>query len=85
MCLLFSYYFIFIMYIIIYTFLFFGLHACSRGRDSSVGIATRFRAGRPGFVSRQGHELFPYSTASRSAPRPIKPPIEWVLAGVSLE
>jgi hypothetical protein len=37
------------------------------------------RAGRPGFDSRQGQEIFLFSTASRSALRPTQPPMQWVL------
>lgn len=48
-------------------------------RDSSVGIATRLRAGRPRFDSRQGQEIFfLISVTSRPALEPTQPPIEWV-------
>jgi hypothetical protein len=40
-------------------------------RDSSVGIAM-------GFDSREGQEIFPFSTASVPALGPTQPPIQWV-------
>ena len=49
---------------------------CMRGsRDSSVGIATRYRLGGPGIKSRWG-QGFPHP--SRPALRPTQPPIQWV-------
>jgi hypothetical protein len=51
--------------------------------DSSVGIATKLRAGRPGLDSRQGQEIFLYITASKPALGPTQPPIQWV-QGVKL-
>jgi hypothetical protein len=36
------------------------------------------RAGRPGFNSRQGQEIFLFSTAPRPALGPTQPPIQWV-------
>jgi hypothetical protein len=50
-------------------------------RDSSVGIATRLRAGRSGFDSRQGQE---FASASRPALGPTQPPIQSVSRVVSL-
>jgi hypothetical protein len=43
------------------------------------------RAGRPGFDSRQGQELFIYSTASNLAFGPAKLPIQWAPGAVSPE
>jgi hypothetical protein len=56
-----------------------------RGRDGSVGIATRLRAGRQewGFDSQQGHEMFLFSIPSRLALRSNQPPIQWVLGTLS--
>jgi hypothetical protein len=36
------------------------------------------RAGRPGFDSRQGQEIFLYSTASRQVLGSTQPPTQWV-------
>jgi hypothetical protein len=47
----------------------------SCGRDSSVGIATRYWLDGPGFESRWGRD-FPHS--SRPVLGPIQPPIQWV-------
>ena len=47
----------------------------SGSRDSSVGIATRYRLEGPGIESRWGRD-FPQS--SRTALRPTQPPIQWV-------
>jgi hypothetical protein len=41
------------------------------------------RAGRPGFDSRQGQEMFLRSIASRSALGPTQPPIQWGTGGAS--
>jgi hypothetical protein len=38
----------------------------------------RLQDGRQGFDSRQGQEIFLYSTASRPALGPTQPPIQWV-------
>ena len=45
------------------------------GRDSSVGIATRYGLDGPGIESRLGRD-FPHP--SRPAPGPTQPPIRWV-------
>jgi hypothetical protein len=44
----------------------------------SVSIGPRLGAGRPGFVSRQGLEIFLLATASRPALGPTQPPIKWI-------
>jgi hypothetical protein len=49
----------------------------SRGRDSSVGVASTLRAGRPGFDS------LLYTTVSRSTLGPTQPPIQWVPGALS--
>ena len=46
-----------------------------KGRDSSVGIATRYGLGGPGIECRWGRD-FPHS--SRPALEPTQPPIKWV-------
>jgi hypothetical protein len=46
------------------------------GRDSSVGIATRYGLDGPGIESRWGQD-FPHP--SRPALGPTQPPIQWVL------
>jgi hypothetical protein len=53
-------------------------------RDSSAGIVTRLRAGRPEFGSRQGEEIFLYSTLSRRTLEPLQSPIKWV-PGVNMQ
>jgi hypothetical protein len=45
---------------------------------------TRTRAERPGFESRQGLEIFLFTTAFRPALRPTEPPIQWVPGVLSL-
>jgi hypothetical protein len=45
------------------------------GRDSSVGIATRYGLDGPGIESRCGRD-FPHQ--SRPALGPTQPPIQWV-------
>ena len=45
------------------------------GRDSSVGIATRYELDDPGVESRCGRD-FPY--ASRPALGPTQSPVQWV-------
>jgi hypothetical protein len=40
--------------------------------------ATTLRAGRPGFHSQQGKQIFLYATASRPVLRPTQPPIQLV-------
>jgi hypothetical protein len=57
------------------------IHSYIGSRDSSVGIATRLRAGRSGFDSRGGG-LF--TTVSRTALGPTQPPIHWVPGALSL-
>jgi hypothetical protein len=49
-----------------------------RCRDSSFGITTRLRAGRPRFASRQGLRIFLFTTASRPALGSTQLPIRWV-------
>jgi hypothetical protein len=46
-----------------------------RGRDSAVGIATRYRLGGPGIESRWGRDIPP---SFRSALGSTQPPIQWV-------
>jgi hypothetical protein len=41
-------------------------------------LATRLRAGRSGFDSRQVLGIFPFATASRPALEPTQHPIQWV-------
>jgi hypothetical protein len=45
------------------------------GRDSSVGIATRYGLDGPGIESRWG-QIFPH--LSRPALGPTQPPVQWV-------
>jgi hypothetical protein len=49
--------------------------SCLRGRDSSVGIATRYGLDGPGIEYRWGRD-FPHP--SRPALGPTKPPVQWV-------
>jgi hypothetical protein len=49
---------------------------CSVGRDSSVGIATRYGLDDPGIESRWGGRDFPHPP--RPAPGPTQPPVQWV-------
>jgi hypothetical protein len=53
-------------------------------QDSSVDIAPRLGAGQPGFNSRQGKEIFLFSTEPRPALGPTQPPIQWAPRAVSL-
>jgi hypothetical protein len=46
-------------------------------RDSSGGLATRLRGGRPGFDFRQGQGIFLFTIGSRPNLGPTKPPIQW--------
>jgi hypothetical protein len=55
-----------------------------RSQDSSASIATRLRAGQPGFNSQQGQEIFLFSVVSRPTLGPIQPPIQWVPGVLSL-
>jgi hypothetical protein len=50
--------------------------------ESSVGIATRFKAGRPAFGSRQC-KIFLFSAASIPILGPIQPPNQWVPGALS--
>ena len=45
------------------------------GRDSSVGIATRYGLDGPGIESRWGQDFLP---PSRPAVGPTQPPVQWV-------
>jgi hypothetical protein len=49
-------------------------------RDSVVGIATGYRAGRPrGWSSSPGRvKNFLFSTSPRPSPRPTQPPMQWI-------
>jgi hypothetical protein len=47
-------------------------------KHSSVGIATRTRAGEPGFKCRQGQEIFLFPITSIPALRPTQIPIQRV-------
>ena len=51
------------------------LHKSPVGRDSSVGIATRYELDGPGIESRWGRD---FSQPSRPALEPTQPPIQWV-------
>jgi hypothetical protein len=55
----------------------------NRSRDSLIG-SDGLRAGRQGFDSRQGQEIFLFSTASRPALGPTQPPTQWVAGALSL-
>jgi hypothetical protein len=52
--------------------------------DSSVGIATRLRAGRSGFDSRKKLGIFLFATVSSPALEPTQRPIQWVPRALSL-
>jgi hypothetical protein len=47
-------------------------------RVSSVGVATRLRAGRPGFDSRQRQDILLFSIAPRPALGPTQSLVQWV-------
>jgi hypothetical protein len=51
------------------------IFTCMGSRDRSVG---KRQAGRSRFDSRQGQDIFLYSTASRKSLGPTQPPILWV-------
>ena len=48
---------------------------CSAGRDSSVGIATRYELDGPGIESQWGRD---FQRPSRPAMGPTQPPVQWV-------
>jgi hypothetical protein len=54
-----------------------------RAITAGMSVDSRYndglRAGRPGFDSRQGREILLFSTVSRPALGPTRPPIHWVL------
>ena len=52
----------------------------SEGRDSSVGIATRYGVDGPGIEFQWGRE-FPHP--SRPAPRPVQPPMWWLAVALT--
>ena len=54
---------------------------CSMGRDSSVGIATRYGLDGPGIESRWGPD-FPHPSSPAPALGPTQPPVQWVFLGV---
>ena len=58
-----------------YAAFYFSLIFIVRGRDSSVGIATRYGLDGPGIESQWGRG-FPHP--SRPALGPTQPPIQWV-------
>jgi hypothetical protein len=51
------------------------IHGLNVGRDSSVGIASRYWLDGPGIESRWGRD-FPHP--SREILEPTQPPIQWV-------
>ena len=53
----------------------FGVIAAVMGRDSSVGIATRYGLDGPGIEFRWGRD-FPHP--SRPALGPTQPPVQWI-------
>jgi hypothetical protein len=53
-------------------------------RDSSVGTATRLRAGRSGFDSRRRMGFLLFDTVSRPPLGLTHPPIQWVPGALSL-
>jgi hypothetical protein len=52
-------------------------------RDGSVSIATRPRAGRPGFDSRQEQKMFIFSVVSRQALGLSQPSIQCISGALS--
>ena len=59
----------------------FYTHWTTMGRDSSVGIATRYGLDGPGIESRWGRD---FPNPSRPVLGPTQPPVQWV-PGLSLE
>jgi hypothetical protein len=60
------------------------MHTKVRIRDSSTGIAKGYRLDYMGSNSGRG-KFFLNSTASRPAPRPSQPPIQWLPGAISPE
>jgi hypothetical protein len=52
--------------------------------DNSVTVTTRLRTGRPGLNSRQGQDIFLYSTVSRLVLGPTQTSIQCVPGALSL-
>jgi len=48
------------------------------GRNSAVGIATRYGLEGSGFKNRWVQDIFSSPHRSRPAPRPTQPPAQWV-------
>jgi hypothetical protein len=53
--------------------------------DRSVDVVIRLRAGRTGFDSRRGLQIFLLATASIPALAPTQPPVQWVSGVLSKE
>jgi hypothetical protein len=60
-----------------------GSHPRNWLRDSSFNVVNKLRAGRPGFDSRQGQGIFPFTTTSRPALGPTQSRVQWVGTGDS--